>query len=239
MNTPAPPRTTEQLWQEYFQNGSVTATAISSTVRMMFIGTLTGIGIFVIVGLFALNRFGSESSADGSAAVPTALILGLVGLVMLAGAAALLGKRMQTDSGPTWVISPAGISVDGVGPVPWSDLEPSRYRVERALYGDGHETVVAMPLTPAGREKAQAWTKDQQAKLNQGVKAVLLGPNNLESIRVERMHGISGQDWRWFLDAVRDRETGSGPTGSDVGSAGADAGPTGPDAGPTGPDARG
>ncbi|OYN90491.1 hypothetical protein [Parenemella sanctibonifatiensis] len=133
-----------------------------------------------------------------------------IGLVMaLVGAAGLMiglqiRRRSLRPTGPVWRLDPAGITVAGTGPVPWSDLEPAKQRMERNPYDDGWQLAYGMPLTPAGQQRALALAPAHRRVLNPGVRVTVIGgPQPLQSLRVPTPEGMSDAEFTQVLNSAR------------------------------------
>lgn len=47
-------------------------------------------------------------------------------------------------------MDPSGLTMRGVGPIPWSDFGPAAYKLLPAEFGRGHSTSAVLPLTERG-----------------------------------------------------------------------------------------
>jgi len=133
--------------------------------------------------------------------------LGPVFLVL--GAAALWGglrlrRGARRARGAHWLVDTRGITIDGVGPVPWCDLEPPTQRMESAPYDDGYQLTLVLPLTAVGAQRALALPPAARRVLNAAVRDTLLtGPQPVTSIRVPAMKEMPADHFAWFLDQIR------------------------------------
>lgn len=89
------------------------------------------------------------------------LFVGGVSAGLLLFATRLLRDRVRSERLPV-VLGPDGVVLRGIGPIPWGDLAPpvsQRILVKNDIGGTG----AFMPLTPVGRERANAhptwWTQ--------------------------------------------------------------------------------
>ncbi|WP_417216206.1 hypothetical protein [Arthrobacter sp.] len=84
-------------------------------------------------------------------------IMGFLGfLVMLAGALTLVvwGYRRHTTSSAQELqdvtLDASGLTLRGIGPIPWQDFGPADYRMVRSEHGSAFTRRAVMPLTPSG-----------------------------------------------------------------------------------------
>lgn len=89
--------------------------------------------------------------------VTVATILGLVGvLVMAAGLLTLVvfGYRRHVRfcevERQDVTLEAHGLTLRGVGPIPWQDFGPAQHRMVRSEHGSGYVRRAVMPLTPSG-----------------------------------------------------------------------------------------
>lgn len=72
-----------------------------------------------------------------------------VGVLLLA-VALLLRRHARTAPWHVWRLDPQGITVAGVGPLPWEYVGPPERRLVRSAYSDGQELGWCLPLTQEG-----------------------------------------------------------------------------------------
>ena len=210
MTAATQPRTAEQLWQEYSQRGVVTAEGKPPAARFYFViaaGVACALLVLTVVCAVMLLVTGGELGWLVGAG------LALLGFLIVAAVAAALGWRVRTAQGPTWVVTPQGITIDGVGPVQWGDLEPTRRRQVRGAHLGTKEHALIMILTPAGQQRAGGLTPEQRFVLQRSARAPLSNALPVQWIRVVPMRGIRTRDWRAFLDGVHQQQVSQGPTG--------------------------
>lgn len=194
------PRTPQDLMGELQLRGTTTIEATHQLNRLGAILFLAISPIPLILGLAGLG-FG--------VAVPdtTLLIIGLFSMLIGAGglvAGLTLRRRSRNVRGAVWTVDTRGITIDGVGPVPWGDLEAPTHRFEPNPYDDGYQRALVMPLTDAGRQRALALDPTSRRIINVSVRdTVFFGPKPLKSVRIPAMKEMSGGDFAGFLENAR------------------------------------
>lgn len=149
---------------------------------------------------------------DEPTALLTATAMIAAGLALLA-VALLLRRRALHTPWHTWRLDTEGLSVAGVGPLPWSHLGAVERRTVPAAYGEGNERAWVLPLTESGI----AWVEgldDGTRRLFQP--AFRRGPftgvlsfesARLEHVRLVAMQGVDSDDWRAVVEEARQRFT--------------------------------
>lgn len=129
-----------------------TSAVWSTTTRVLFIVLIALIGFVVVGGTIAVVVLG----VSGPGVSPGAIIGFFTSFVMMGGVAALVtyGFRKQnryraTESEPV-ILEPNGLTMRGVGPIPWMDFGPAEHRMIPAERTDGYARRAVMELTPAG-----------------------------------------------------------------------------------------
>lgn len=190
----------DEVWRELLSRGRIVVDATHSASQLggvlaLSLGSLGVVGalVLVVLGLVIAEAALLAVGAIVAVAAAVALVLGFA-----------LRRASRRPGGPRWVVDARGITVDGVGPVPWIDLEPSTYRMEPAARSDGYERTLVMPLTPAGAQRALALAPASRRVLNEGVRDTLLtGPQPVTSIRIPTLVVMSAGQFAAFLDAAR------------------------------------
>ena len=124
----------------------------SGAMRWLFLVLLTLIGVLAVGGLVAVP-FALASGID----VTVATVLGFLGVyAMLTVAAVLLNrgyrrqKRYLTVERRAVVLDAHGITLRGVGPIPWRDFGLAQHLMVRNEHSDGWVRRAVMPLTASG-----------------------------------------------------------------------------------------
>lgn len=131
-----------------------------------------------------------------------ALTLGLIPLLALLGGLWYWLGRIAAKEGQPLVITPAGLTVKGVGPVPWRHLMPPEVQWQRAQHDSGHERVPVMPFTAEGLAHAQ--------QLPSGLRQLVSGRGTLVSppppvVRLPKsIRGFSRDEYLSLLAEARD-----------------------------------
>ena len=102
-----------------------------------------------------------------------------------------------------WVLDARGVTVDGVGPVPWGDLLPPEHRMESAPRDDGYRRVLVMPLTEAGQQRALGLAPAQRRVLNEAVRPTVWGPRPLQTLLVRPTPELSREELGAVLEQAR------------------------------------
>ncbi|NYF97563.1 hypothetical protein [Janibacter cremeus] len=97
------------------------------------------------------------AAVNGSSRITAATVVGMAMVAaMLAGLVALvlwwrrsLSRHVGVEHSPV-VLEASGLTLRGVGPIPWRDFGPARNMMVRAEYSSGWTLRAVMPLTPSG-----------------------------------------------------------------------------------------
>lgn len=126
----------------------------SSTTRILFYVLA---GLLVLVVLMALVAIPVAVSASGGS-LPLGAIFGVLSVLVMGAGVVYWFTRRKKDQGSYHsqerqevVLSPAGITLRGVGPIPWADFGPAGHRMVEAEYQSGRIRRAVMELTPRGR----------------------------------------------------------------------------------------
>lgn len=115
-------------------------------------GIVTGVGLVAFIVGLALHDVGSWPLAILIGAFVT--FTGLVVLIVVIAGNQLMRGRIRAETQPV-SITPAGVTLRGIGPIPWSDLaRPERRNIVVRSDVGGRCTV--MPLTHQGHARANA-----------------------------------------------------------------------------------
>lgn len=195
-NGPQGPRRSEaDLMQELLFHGNVAVEARRPYTRALSIALMCFAPFFLIGGLVSTVAF---FFVEGGPVLPVALFTTLVGAAMLSIGLIFRRHSYQTP-GAVWTIDARGVTVDGVGPVPWWDLLPPVRRLEPGPAGQAHRPAWAMPLTAAGAQRALTlapWARD---RLHQGSRGAFNTPRPLESVWIPHMKEMSAKKFAGFL----------------------------------------
>lgn len=114
-------------------------------------------GLIVLVVLMALVAIPVAVSASGGS-LPLGAIFGVLSVLVMGAGVVYWFTRRKKDQGSYHsqerqevVLSPAGITLRGVGPIPWADFGPAGHRMVEAEYQSGRIRRAVMELTPRGR----------------------------------------------------------------------------------------
>ncbi|WP_291279031.1 hypothetical protein [Galactobacter sp.] len=86
------------------------------------------------------------------------IIIGAVAVVVIAGLALLIPafvlrsmNRSRTNDAFDVILEPNGLTLRGVGPIPWTHFAPAQMKLVMSKHGgDGYKRRAVMPLTDAG-----------------------------------------------------------------------------------------
>lgn len=206
-------RTAAEVHRQWASQGVVVTEAVNSTAVLVAWSLL---GVSIVPGLIGLVvfPFGIVVDAPVLAAIGGALLA--LGLVLFATSAWQYRTRLR-GTGPVWTVDRQGITVDGVGPVPWADLEPPRWRLELAAGHAGFRWVRAMPLTPAGSERGLGLHPKARAVLNVAALPVM-GSVPLRSVLIPEMKDVSRRSFATFLTVAHAESRGHAPAHAHAGS---------------------
>lgn len=191
------PRTPGDLMHQLRTRGVVQIEASNRASRTAAILFLALAPLLILGGLI-MAAVGVAGGRGGITMGGVALLLVGVGGV-LSGLA--LRRRARRAPGALWTVDGRGITIDGVGPVPWFDLTPPARRMEPAPHDEGRQLALVMPLTPDGRQRALALLPTARRVLNAAVRESLVtGPQPLTSVRIPAMKEMSAEAFAEFLD---------------------------------------
>lgn len=145
---------------------------------------------------------------------PTVAVTGVAllaaGLLLLA-VALLLRRRALNTPWHMWRLDAAGLSIAGVGPLPWSHVGPVERRMVPAAYSDGNERAWVLPLTGPGI----AWVEGLddgarrlfQPAFRRGLfrRPIVFGAAPFEHVRLVPMQGVDFDDWCAVVEEARQR----------------------------------
>lgn len=131
-----------------------------------------------------------------------ALALGLIPLLALLGGLWYWLGRIAAREGQPVVISPAGLTVKGVGPVPWRHLMPPEVQWQRVQHDSGHERVPVMPFTAEGLAHAQQLPPGQRQQLSG--RGTLVSPPPPVVRLPKSIRGFSPDEYLSLLAEARD-----------------------------------
>ena len=189
------PRTAEELHGQWRTRGEVVLEAVNASaylVSNIFFGLsvapgVTGLTLLVLAIAVGAVRLGIIAGAL------VALSLTLVAF------GARQRRACHRRPAPVWAVDRRGVTIDGVGPVPWGELEPPRWRLEFTPTHGGLKWVRALPLTPPGRRRALDLHPQARAVLNVAATPVGSRTPLLHSVRIPVMKGTPRGEFVTFL----------------------------------------
>lgn len=182
-------RTPEELWHELRARGHVSLEAANPGSRLAVILGLVTAALLALLGV-------------------AALVLGvpLVGFGLLAFAcigavvAAVARAKDRSARGVPWLIDRRGITVNGIGPIPWTDLEPPTRRMVPARFDESRESALVMPLNDVGKHRALALPPDARKAIDPALQRTVIGGEpQLTMIRIPALKSMSGDEFARFL----------------------------------------
>ncbi len=189
-------RSADDLFAEFRGRGQV----VAETVRPGALGATMILGGLALAAGLLTVLLGVLAAARGDASLGMAVV-GVLLVTLCLGAAALWSwRRSATARGRTWVIGTEGITIDGVGPVPWGDLEPPTERMEDAPRDEGRQLALVMPFTPAGQVRADQLDPSLRGVLNDAARPRAFGTPRVHSVRIVRMKGTDRHEFARFLE---------------------------------------
>lgn len=189
------PRTAEELHGQWRTHGGVVLEAVNAPAYLV---SNIFFGLSVAPGVTGLTLLTLAIAVD-------AMVLGIIAgaLVALSLTLVAFGARQRRAChrrpAPVWTVDRRGVTIDGVGPVPWGELEPPRWRLEFAPTHGGLQWVRALPLTPPGRRRALDLHPQARAVLNVAATPVGSRTPLLHSVRIPVMKGASRREFVTFL----------------------------------------
>ena len=198
-------RSAEDLLAVWRARGEVVVEAARPAFLLAF-SILLPLSIGVL--LFGLVAAGvAVVQSEPSAAVAAAGAFALA--IALAAGAWWARRANRTRPGRVWVVSRQGITIDGVGPIPWGDLEPPTQRMETAPRDEGNQLALVMPFTPAGQQQADLLDPALRGVLNDNAHPRVFGTPRVTSVRIVAMKGTSQREFFRFLTWAHTERTGS------------------------------
>lgn len=196
---PTPRRSTHDLVNEFRATGFVQIEGIPYTVAIASLLTLIISAMIAAQGLVSLvlAAFGVGRDLGWLGAI--FISIGTLGLLL----GRWLHQRRQRVPGPWWQVSHEGITIDGVGPVPWEDMAAPRRQLEPAIRGTGYQPAHSIPLTQVGINRARMIPPELRPVLNPGLrKTILRGMPDVTSI-IPTMKELSAGDFADFVGEVQ------------------------------------
>ena len=124
----------------------------SSTQRMLWKVLLVMIAVVAIGGPVALFVLGFAGTGIGFGTIfgmVTGIIM-LVGVVLVVRYGARRHKTFQSTETQPVIIDARGLTMRGIGPIPWADFGPAHHGMVPAEQRDGYVRRAVMELTPSG-----------------------------------------------------------------------------------------
>lgn len=202
-----PDRDLNDLQAELCARGAVEASARPPRTNIVQVVFLLLWPVPVVGGVLMLLALRDEPTVPLTAA-------GLIaaGLALLA-VALLLRRRALHTPWHTWRLDTEGLSIAGVGPLPWPHMGAVERRTVPAAYSDGNERAWVLPLTEPG----VAWVEGLdhgarrlfQPAYRRGPFTGLLSAASarLTHVRLVPMQGVDSDDWRAVVEKARQRFT--------------------------------
>lgn len=136
-------------------------------------------------------------------------------LILLAAAAALLAaalllrRRALTGPGDVWRIDERGLTVAGVGPLPWRHLGAPGRRMVRSAYSDGQELGWCMPLDEAGADWVDSLDDASRRLFDPSLRhrRMVIGRRRAAHVRLMPLQDVDLADWAAVLEEARRRFT--------------------------------
>jgi hypothetical protein len=130
-----------------------TETGHSRGVRsllMVVMWLIPAVMVMILIALFVLWILGVEIPSQIFLAAGFAILL--LGIVMLIPGIALRSmNRARTSEAFDVVLAPNGLTLRGVGPIPWTHFAPAQMKLVMSEHGGGgYKRRAVMPLTEAG-----------------------------------------------------------------------------------------
>ncbi|MCW4458025.1 hypothetical protein [Microbacterium sp. MPKO10] len=125
----------------------------SGAMRWLFLALI----VLVLIVLVVVGPIGIIAALVSDVSVTPATIFGIIACyAMLAGVLALLftlyrrqGRYKQIEHSVVR-LEPQGLTLRGVGPIPWRDFNPAQSTLVPAEHDSGYVLRAVMPLSPSG-----------------------------------------------------------------------------------------
>ena len=145
-------RTPDDLWRELRANGTVMLEPKRFELRSIAAGIA---GVALLISLDGVILVLAGAAEVGLAA------FGVTGFgLLIAGTLARISLFSRESQ---WVVDRRGLTIGGVGPIPWTDVAPTTSRMEQSLYDEGRSLTLVLPphraRQPTGRAAAAARAK--------------------------------------------------------------------------------
>lgn len=165
---------------------------------------VVGGGMAIMVVVVAI------SMVDGTIAPGTglAVIIGGVALaIVFITGLTLWFRRMRTgavqEHEPV-VLDSTGLTMNGVGPIPWEDFEPAGSALVPAEFNSGRTLRTVMMLTPSGRERMNTLLPRELRQRIAPARDTLSGPGVATYLRLPGVRGMGGRDVKGIINSARD-----------------------------------
>ena len=187
-------RTPDDLWRELRANGTVMLEPKWFELRSIAAGIA---GVALLISLAGVILVLAGAAEVGLAA------FGVTGFgLLIAGTLARISLFSRESQ---WVVDRRGLTIGGVGPIPWTDVAPTTSRMEQSLYDEGRSLTLVLPLTGHGSRRAALLPPHAQKVLDPGRSRALLGGERpMSAIRIPNMKGTPREDVARFLDGAMD-----------------------------------
>ncbi|GGA74630.1 hypothetical protein GCM10011490_26660 [Pseudoclavibacter endophyticus] len=180
------PSAYEHARRELLSRGAVTLPGAPpgwSTLLHVLIWLLLAMTVVVAIGL----PIGLVVAiANGVAVHPIAFAapLGGVGLVALVIVLLRSHRRFREAQRMAVTFAPQGLTVRGIGPIPWHDVYPPSHQLVPSQYDSGYERRAVMPLTASGLQNVSRLAPAHRKLLGPTSGGLLTGGQRTESIHV-------------------------------------------------------
>lgn len=180
--------------------------ALWSKATSVLIKVLLGLVALLLVGLIA----GFIIAVASGMGISFGLIFGLVGglaMTVALGALILLWQRKRTEYRDQElqpvVLESTGLTLRGVGPIPWQDFGRAEYRMVVAEHDSGYTRRAVMPLTESGLYNVnQLLAPELREQISPAA-----GPiwnRSHANIYVPGIEGMKNHDVMWLINSGRE-----------------------------------
>lgn len=127
--------------------------AWSNALRILLMVLIGLIGVLVVGAPILLVTLAVTGRASITAGTVVSALAAIVMLALLGAVVVLVYRRhsrlRDVECSPV-VLEPRGITLRGIGPIPWHDFGAAQHRMVRAEHDTGYVRRAVMELTPSG-----------------------------------------------------------------------------------------
>lgn len=187
----------ERAQHELLTRGAITlpgAPSGWSNVVNVLLYVLLGLAILIAiglpVGLVVMVANGADVLPGGLLAIPGAFVPLLLVWFLRRGFRRSLNAQRRNPV----ILAPQGLTVRGIGPIPWHQLNPPTMEMVPAQFDSGYERRAVMMLTRSGMQGVASVPPAQRKVLGPATGGLLTGGQRTTAVYLPSAQGISGSE---------------------------------------------